>query len=106
MTAQGRINRELRLGYGTNPSPGPRRLTKAPSQATLSPGRGLLTLFLCGGNKLRKYGGSAVARQAKINERSGNVIEKKGRSQGLVRPGPLLRSPTKSNRLHRGPVLS
>jgi len=61
-----------------NPSPGPRRLTKAPPRLTLSPRRGLLVPVFVDWEQSTKDGGPAPARQAKIDERSGNVIENKG----------------------------
>jgi hypothetical protein len=54
-----------------NPSPGPRRLMKAPPRATLSPGRGHF-------NRVSARRCPAPVRQAEIDERSGNVDENKG----------------------------
>jgi hypothetical protein len=76
-----------------NPSPGPRRLRKAPPRVTLSPGSGLLVPVLVGWEQSTKDGDPAPARQAKIDDRSGNVIENKGR---LWEPAGTCREETKA----------
>jgi hypothetical protein len=51
---------------------------KEPPRLTLSPGSGLLVPVFVDWEQSTKDGGPAPARQAKIDERSGNVIENKG----------------------------
>ena len=61
-----------------NPSAGPRRRMKAPPRVTLSPGSGLFDPVFVAWEQSTKDGGPAPARQAKIDDRSGNVVENKG----------------------------
>ena len=85
------------VGNGTNPSPGTRRLMKAPSRSTLSPGRGLYYRDFVR-SVLAEKGGSCCYRIRNLKEQSENVYENKGAAEKSITPGPSLSK--EGNRMH------
>jgi hypothetical protein len=76
---------------------------KAPPRVTLSPGSGLFDPVFVAWEQSTKDGASAPARQAKIDDRSGNAIENKGQ---LWEPAGTCREETNATAIGQGDNLS